>query len=372
MDVVREAARHTSARSHGEKQAAGASGLADLSARGLRLSALSTAVRHGCAATAQRRALRDVFGGAARLPPESDLPRRRAEHSGSTAQHVAQLEWIEGGYPQPWDGLIDGVQWWREETGEIWFEVKSSEAERFGAWAGKGQKRSFDDWDRLEVSLDKLGKAEARIKGYGGAKREDFKKERDKRGFDKTGGLEALDREVGTNVLVADKETPVGLTGWTHVDHTFEQGGNTKFINMFHLPKLDGDVDAVVMLENYRDSARKFFASDAFFDQWMRAQKVSSLADLPRTFPRWVYRNNISNDVLAEKLNKILDGRAECDVEIGSETWAALTPTDNVKSTLNILAEYNNLNALRGEPPSAIVAMRLYKGPCIRFEVRKG
>jgi hypothetical protein len=303
---------------------------------------------------------------------------------GMGASSVVQRAWLGTGFPKTWDAPLDGVQWYMEHDGTIWYEPGRDANRDFKHYAGRVQKRTHDQWDELEIQLDTLSKAERRIGEYRGQKKASLNPKEQKK-FALTGGVEAVRGEARTPVLSKDLEAPVEKTNWVQIDDDLgaikddeerkvsekSDRKNTKFINMFHLPCADGDADAVVMMENFRESARPFFASDAFFDQWMRVQKITSLSDLPSTFPPIFYRNNISNEKLASMLNAALKGADQVDVDLNSKLFAELRATDNVKSTDNILREYNNINALRGEAPSRITSMRIYKGPAIRFTIEK-
>jgi len=299
---------------------------------------------------------------------------------------VVQRTWLGEDFPKTWDVLLDGVQWNMEADGTIWYELKENANPDFTRYAGQAQKRTHEQWDQLEIQLNTLSKAERRIGGYQNQKYESLSTSREKREFDKTGGVEAVLGEARTPVLHKDTDAPVAKTNWVQIDDDLgkikddqehkdgekSDRANTKFVNMFHLPREDAEVDAIVMMENFRELARPFFASDAFFNQWMRVKKITSLSDLPRTFPPIVYRNNISNKKLAEMLTTILGGEKQVDVDLSSDLFGSLRATDNVKSTENILKEYNNINALRGEAPSRIASMRIYEGPAIRFTIKKG
>ena len=324
---------------------------------------------------------------------QGKLPAPPPRQLGMGGSSVVQRAWLGEDFPKTWDALLDGVQWNMEADGMIWYELKINVNPSFAFYAGRDQKRTHDQWDRLEIQLVTLSNTERRIGEYREQKKASLKTTREKRDFANTRGVVAVRGEAKTPVLLNDTEAPVEKTNWVQIeddlgaieddlgaiedDEKVKVGEksdriNTKFINMFHLPSEDdGNANAVVMMENFRESARPFFASDAFFDQWMRVQKISSLSDLPKTFPPIFYRNNISNKKLAEMLNKVLDGADHVDVDLGSDVFEKLKNTDNVKSTENILKEYNKINALRGEAPSKIMSMRIYKGPAIRFKIAK-
>ena len=303
---------------------------------------------------------------------------------GMGASSVVQRAWLGENFPKNWDALLDGVQWCMEDDGTIWYVLLRDANPNFTSYAGREQKRTHDQWAQLKIQLDTLSKAERRIGEYQRQKKVSLTA-RQQREFDNTGGVEAVRGDAKTAVL--HKDTEAKKRNWVQIEDDLgaieddEEGKvseksdrtNTKFFNMFHLPCEDGDADAdaVVMMENFRESARPFFASDAFFSQWMRVQKKPSLSNLPRTFPPIFYRNNISNKKLAAMLTDVLAGADHFDVDLGSKVFAKLQETDNVKSTENILKEYNNINALRNEAPSRITSMRIYKGPAIRFTIAK-
>jgi len=307
------------------------------------------------------------------------LPSSGAHLESGGSGSVVQRAWIEGA-PKKWDELIDGVQWYSDDKGNLWFIAKALSPDHvFQKYSGEEHKRTYEKWDLLEINI--------RMEDYQAAKMKSLVKEKDKKKFRDTKDVSAVPGAAKTPVLVKDRPDPKDREGWMQVDDDLgslpESKGNTKFINMFHLPHegADANVDAVVMMENFREKARIFYASDAFFYQWLRVQKLSSLSDLPTTFPIFVYRNNISNEVLAEKLEKMLKGKPEkedmmqeneyIDIEPGSEAYAEIEKTDNVKSTNIILAEFNKLNAMKKESPSRIIGIRVYKGPALRFEIRK-
>jgi hypothetical protein len=316
-----------------------------------------------------------------RLKPALQMKPALAERSAAgAAPGVIQRVWSKGEYPKKWDQLIDGVQWFLTAEDRMWYKIIGIVPDTYRKYEGEDKARTAEWWDILESQLKPV---EERVAAYGQTKRDSLDKKETK-AFEKDRGVEPLKGDAPTPVLATDKENVVEKTNWQWVADDLgrlsgdssqldDKRKNTKFINMFHVPHGGGEVDAVVMMENFRELARPFFASDAFFAQWLRVGNYQRLSELPTTFPRFAYRNNISNEKLAEILIRMTGEKDYVDIEIGGIAYRELAETDNVKSTASILSDYNKINALRGEQPSRISAMRIYRnGPAIRFEITKG
>jgi hypothetical protein len=295
-------------------------------------------------------------------------------------RNIVQLAWIGDDFPKSWDSIIDGVQWFMGADNKLWYHLTTPIPHHiygsfFEKYQGEANKKTNEEWDVLENQLRPIAETEKRIGKFEGTKLSKLSR-REKASYDRDQHISEIRGEARTPVLHKDLEQPVEKENWVQVDDDLgsmpESDSNTKFINMFHVPQVGArDVDAVVMMENFRERAQEFFGSDAFFHQWMRVSRIHSVLDLPTSFPTYMYRNNISNEALAQQLTRLLGANDHVDVDLGSPEFRDLQATDNVKSTNNILSEYNRINALRRERPSQIVAMRIYRGPAIRFTIRK-
>lgn len=141
-----------------------------------------------------------------------------------------------------------------------------------------------------------------------------------------------------------------------------------KFRNLF------GE-DTVLMGDNYRPPWHKYFASDAFFSQWLAAIQAAGKSDeLPTKFPSTFYRNNIDNAATNAVIQKILPGEADGLVVMrpSHEHWAELLESPNGKSTLNIVQEYNMINKARGQDAYRIKSIQVYRklaANCLKFEM---
>ena len=157
-------------------------------------------------------------------------------------------------------------------------------------------------------------------------------------------------------------EKQVEWSGYLDGDDIMPPRGadKVKFENLFR----DG---AAIMLENYRPYWKEFFASDVFFDQWLASAGGDSVMDLPESFPEIIYRNHIDNDNTLAAIKKIYNERyPENDrpdvmiVTTADQEWGNLSRTPNVGSTLNILAEYNRINAARDLGEFKAVQVSIY------------
>lgn len=178
-------------------------------------------------------------------------------------------------------------------------------------------------------------------------------------------------QDAQTDAIKLDPEQSTGGLGWRQVDDNPPKNPNSppetsnKFINMFH-------PSAMIMLENYRDKTKGYFASDALFDQWMRATNSATLLNLPESFPKYFYRNHIENPAAREQAERLLGDKTAIWVALGSEDWNALKVTDNVKSTMNILNEYNKINQARRLRIFRCEGVLIYKGPSMKFTMSPG
>lgn len=172
--------------------------------------------------------------------------------------------------------------------------------------------------------------------------------------------------DARTDAIRDDPEHSVGTDHWSQVDDNppanqdSKSSTVTKFINMYH-------PSAMLMLENYRDRSKGYFASDAVFDQWMRVAQVETLDQLPAEFPQYIYRNHIDNALTRKYAETLLGNKEFVWVAVGSKDWETFKVTDNVKSTLNILGEYNKINARRELPSFKCIGVLIYKGPSLKF-----
>lgn len=121
------------------------------------------------------------------------------------------------------------------------------------------------------------------------------------------------------------------------------------------------------MLENYREKGKGYYASDALFDQWMRVTSSATLFDLPESFPKYFYRNHIDNKAARARAEELLGEQQSVWIAVNSVDWNSLVATDNVKSTMNILGEYNQINRARRLPTFKCLGVLIYKGPSMKF-----
>lgn len=135
------------------------------------------------------------------------------------------------------------------------------------------------------------------------------------------------------------------------------------YMNMYH-----DTAKAAVMLENFRHRDAEYYASDAFFNQWMRATKAGDLKGLPSEFPAVIYRNHIENPDTLDAIHTLGGGSVpNMDVEVGSEAWHKLKATPNVKATINMMNDFNTINIERGRSKFKCIGLRIYQGPTLKF-----
>lgn len=136
------------------------------------------------------------------------------------------------------------------------------------------------------------------------------------------------------------------------------------YMNMYH-----DTGKAAVMMENFRHRYAEYFASDAFFSQWMRVMETGDLKDLPSEFPSVIYRNHIENTQTLEAILALGNGTVpNMNVEVGSEAWNRMKGVPNVKTTLNMMHDFNAINLARGRfPKFKCVGLQIYQGPTLKF-----
>lgn len=184
-----------------------------------------------------------------------------------------------------------------------------------------------------------------------------------------TAYIAVLDEQKKINKGVVEEE----WHSYLHGDEGRPPSGanNTKFHNIYHK-------NAVIMGENYRPMWKTYFASDVFFDQWLRAEgkDPSTVLNLPRTFPQFFYRNHIDNQKTLAAAEATVGHSLKQPFSVtvdasDAEAWDVMKVTPNVGSTLNIVAEFNRINAARGGATYAIKALAMY-GPPVNFKFTIG
>ncbi|MBU6488436.1 MAG: hypothetical protein KGQ57_11480 [Burkholderiales bacterium] len=160
-------------------------------------------------------------------------------------------------------------------------------------------------------------------------------------------------------------------TGWIEI-HDYpvtdegQQSRNHHFMNMYH-----ESGDAIAMLENFRQPAKEgkppYYASDAVLDQWMRVMKSGRITDLPKRFPANLYRNHVKNPATVAAINELLGSEDHIKVSPDSEAWDLIKNTPNVKSTMNIVKDYNTINDARQLGQYNLVEMSIYDGSALKF-----
>ncbi|TQK44152.1 uncharacterized protein DUF4157 [Streptomyces sp. SLBN-118] len=153
-----------------------------------------------------------------------------------------------------------------------------------------------------------------------------------------------------------------------------EKGVGAHFENSYGKTK-DGKGIAV-MMENYRySSPNKWFASEAFMNEWATANRLfkepgvgnlsrSQLAkkgrellrapkgpqDLPDELPSTIYRRNIDNPDTKKTLGELLGQQTRLDFREGDAAYLkVMTSTVNGKTTGNIVTTFNSLKGLPEE-----------------------
>ncbi len=66
---------------------------------------------------------------------------------------ILQAVWIEE-YTEPnatktWDILMDGVKWYADDDGNMWYKVVSSGEEDYSTLSGYGERQTFSEWHKL-------------------------------------------------------------------------------------------------------------------------------------------------------------------------------------------------------------------------------
>jgi len=168
-----------------------------------------------------------------------------------------------------------------------------------------------------------------------------------------------------------DPYCSVPHTGWIEI-HDYPVTGEGRqshdhhFMNMYH-----ESGNAIAMLENFRQPAQEgapsYYASDVVLNQWMRVMNSAHITDLPKRFPANLYRNHVKNPATVEAINRLLGSEDHVKVSPDSEQWDLIKNTPNVKSTMNIVKDYNTINDARQLGRYRLVEMSIYDGSALKF-----
>lgn len=139
-----------------------------------------------------------------------------------------------------------------------------------------------------------------------------------------------------------------------HAPHNLDR---TSFIHQF-----DKANTTAIIYDVYRPPWKPYYATDAFLSQWAEAHQFANGAEqaakfhpnqLPKSFPKNLYINNITHKKTHARIHRLLD-RADTDsltLRCAGKAYSYLSDTPHVKYVSRIFLAYNSINDNRGELP---------------------
>jgi hypothetical protein len=147
---------------------------------------------------------------------------------------------------------------------------------------------------------------------------------------------------------------------------------DTSFIHQFTPAHTPVSESIGVVYDLYRPPWKPYYASDVFLHQWGQAVRFSGsateritgdLQQLPASFPRTFYINNVVHEKTLEAMSVLLDraGADTLQMPCGGCDWDLLCETPHLRYLERVLAAHNELNRQRGNAGSRCDGVEVYR-----------